>query len=209
MGSFLWTAAALLSAIFLLPGDPVYAAGCSIEQRIELAKAGYKKAEVDELCAQSSQASPQTTNPSVAPASTPIRVLQAASYNAVDTPDISTFHTRWKCEFLSDSVKMNNIKRTFGGYDSRVYPYNIMYIESTRPFAPQFEADKSAGTIMAHVTITASGIRGANNRCRAVVVWQEGIGAEQFDALVAEKRREQESVIRALAALGIKQNRTE
>jgi hypothetical protein len=146
------------------------------------------------LCAQGASA-PQA-------ARTPDEVLAAATYDAVETGPLSRIYSaREKCEFLSDSVKVNNNKKTFGGYYSKVIPYSRF---SNYKKARQFHADKQKGVINASLAITAFGIDVANETCFAVLWFRQNIAPEDFDGLAARAEAELDAVTKALNAKGAK-----
>tara|TARA_R110000782_G_scaffold199510_2_gene288500 strand:- start:345 stop:1280 length:936 start_codon:yes stop_codon:yes gene_type:complete len=170
---------------------------CSVDQRIELAKAGYDKAEVDALCEQGAGA---PTAPVAAAPKTPDEVLAAATYDADDTgPFKRIFSTREKCEFLGDSVKVNNNKKTFGGYYSKVIPYRAF---STYKTGRQFNAVREKNSLSASLAITAFGFGNANETCYAVLVRRDGIAPEDFDSVAAAAEAELDAVTQALNAKG-------
>lgn len=187
--------AALALAIAMLSPATAQAA-CSIDQRIELAKAGYNNEEIDALCAEGASA------PEAARAMTPDEVLAAATYDAVETPPFNRIYSaREKCEFLSDSVKVNNNKKTFGGYYSKVIPYGRF---SNYKNARQVHADKEKGVFNASLKITAFGIDVANETCFAVLWFRKDVAPEDFDSLTARAEAELDAVTQALNAKGAK-----
>jgi hypothetical protein len=172
------------------------AQGCSVDQRIELAKAGYDKAEVEALCAADMSA------PAVAtPGRTPDEVLSAATYDADDNgPFKRIFATREKCEFLSDMVRVNNNKKTFGGYYSKLMHYSIFDVGKHQA---QLVADRGAGTLSASISMTAWGLGAANETCYALLIRRQDIAPEVFDAAVAGAKAEFDAVRGALIAKGV------
>jgi len=170
---------------------------CSVDQRIELAKTGYGKAEVDALCAAGDVA---PAEPVAAVAKTPDEVLAAATYDADDTgPFKRIFSTREKCEFLGDSVKLNNNKKTFGGYYSKVIPYRAF---STFKTSRQFNAVRDKNSVSASLAITAFGLGNANETCYAVLIRRDGIAPEDFDSVAGAAEAELDAVAKALNAKG-------
>jgi hypothetical protein len=172
---------------------------CSVDQRIELAKAGYGKAEVEALCTAGDGA---PAEPVTAVAKTPDEVLAAATYDADDTGTFKRiFSTREKCEFLGDSVKLNNNKKTFGGYYSKVIPYRAF---STYKTSRQFNAVREKNSVSASLAITAFGFGNANETCYAVLVRRDNIALEDFDSVAAAAEAELDAVTQALNAKGAK-----
>lgn len=167
---------------------------CSIDQRIELARAGYDKTEVNELCAAGEQES------SAQAQKTPDEVLAAAIYEGSETPPLNRMYSsREKCEFLGDSVKLNNNKKTFGGYYSKVIPYNKF---STYKSSRLLNVDRDRRIINAMLAITAFGIGAANETCIAVLIHRENVAPEDFDTLEAWAKGELDAVTQALNAKG-------
>lgn len=174
---------------------------CSVDQRIELAKAGYDKTEADALCEQGAGA---PTAPVAAAPKTPDEVLAATTYDADDTgPFKHIFSAREKCEFLGDSVKVNNNKKTFGGYYSKVIPYRAF---STFKTSRKFHGARDKGVVEAWLSITAFGLGNANETCYAMLIRRHDIAPEDFDALAAAAEAELDAVTQALNTKGAQIN---
>jgi hypothetical protein len=181
-----------LSGAFLSGLMNAAAEGCSVEQRIELAQAGYEKVEVDALCAA------DTAAPA---AKTPDEVLVAATYDADDDgPFKRIFSKREKCEFLSDRVRVNNNKKTFGGYYSKLMRYEVFDVGKRQA---QFSSSRETGTLSASISMTAWGLGTANETCYALLIRRQGIAPEALDAAVAEAQAEYDAVRAALVAKGV------
>ena len=164
--------------------------GCTIEQRIELAKAGYDKAEVETLCAQSAA---RTSGP--APRGS-LEVLQAATYDVPTEKRLTKIYgLESKCEFLEHSVRMhrNGLKE-------------LSYSELFSGKAMRgdvFNANRSKGVISAHILVTKPKITGYDT-CYAFHVLRTGISADEFDTLAAELKLEFDAVKAALAERGVR-----
>jgi hypothetical protein len=182
---------------------------CTIDQRLELAKAGYDKAEVETLCAAQSANAPSADSGAAQPAQssvdarTPLQVLAEARYDGEDAGTWSRiYHSRNKCEFLADSIKINNNVKTFGGYYSKVIPYKKFAMSTGRRAPPlQFDADK--GVLSASLSLTAYGFGTANQTCYAYLARGADISPADMPGLEREVRAEFESVRSALTAMGV------
>ena len=181
--------AALGLAIAIM--TPVSAkAACSIEQRIELAKAGYDKAEVEALCAES-----QAEGPAPARRSS-LEVLQSATYDVLVEKRLAKIYgLESKCEFLERAVRM----RRKGVKD---IAYNELF--SGKPQRGDvFHLDRGKGVISAHILVTKPKVTGYDT-CYAMVVLRTGVSADEFDALAASLKREFDAVKLALAERGVR-----
>lgn len=183
-----------LGCICLL--QPVGAlAQCVVQDRVELAKAGYSKAEIEAMCANQTPArepAPQRTTD-------PVSVLRAARYDSSEDPAFGgMWHPRNQCEFLSDQIKLNNIKKTFGGYKSSVIPYRNFWANTQKLFV-----DRQKGIVSAQVLLVAMGILDANETCYALLDRRLNVPADQIDAVEREVRGSFDNVLGALKAMGV------
>jgi hypothetical protein len=166
-----------------------FAAECSVEQRIDLAKAGYDKAEIEALCA----AGPE--NQAEAPPSLDtFSVLTSATYDAATKGAAKRyFGPEKKCQFLESSVKLND------GKTPREFSYDAFSSLSEK--GHRFYSKLRNGIVTAHIAITANG--DDDETCYAMLVRRRDVDADRFDAFVEEKRREYEAVIAALRTRGV------
>lgn len=188
--------AALGLAIALLTPASAQAA-CSIEQRIELAKAGYDKAEVERLCSEAATpapvASPQITTD-------PLAVLRSATYDVGTKGGAKVmFPPEAQCQFLGDRVRVHQ-KRLIGGREPKDIPFSAFSSVSER--GHRFYSKTRNGIVTAHIAISAN-VDGDDAICFVMLVRRRDIDASGFDAFVADKQREFDGVLGALQALGI------
>jgi hypothetical protein len=191
MRQVLFLGAALMVGALAASAEP-----CTVDQRIELAKAGYDKAEVEAMCtaqAAAPQAPPRQLSPD--------EVLASATYDADDDgPFKRIFSTREKCEFLPDRVRVNNNVKTFGGHYSKLMRYEVFDVGKTQR---QLSADRDKGVLSAWISMTAWGIGTANETCYALLIRRSGLAAEDFDSAEASARAEMDAMEQALKAKGV------
>jgi hypothetical protein len=179
----------------LLLCGAVQAHACSIQDRIDLSRAGYSKPEIEDLCLKN--AAPASAAQPARP--DPVSVLKSASYDGSDDPALQEmWHPRNHCEFLDDKVMLNNIKKTFGGYKSKVVPYREFWAASQKLLA-----DRQKGGVSAHVMIMAMGFSNANETCYVQLARRIRVAPDEFDKVEVEVRQEHEGVLNALRAMGV------
>lgn len=180
-------------------------AACSVEQRIELAKAGYDKSEVERLCSQEVSAppaaipqAPLATGPQAA--ADPLAVLRSATYDVGTKGGAKVmFPPEAQCQFLGDRVRVHE-KRLIGGREPKDIPLSAFSSVSEK--GHRFYSKLRNGIVTAHIAISAI-MDGDEVMCFVMLVRRRDIEAGGFDAFVAEKQREYEGVQAALKALGV------
>lgn len=183
-------------------------AACSVEQRIELAKAGYEKSEVERLCAEEDLAKPAATPSSVEPAK-PESILERATYDGYDPArDPGRARTNigpeQQCEFHDGFVRMNGFKQRSDGYEARDYEAKDFPDNATGVTMRKFDAKPKKGAVYAFIQITGvSGMFKSQGTCWAMFARSENMSANDFSSAEAGLRREFDAVLRALAAKGI------
>ena len=192
-----------LAVALLIPANAQ--AACSIDQRIELAKAGYDKGEVERLCSEEVPATPAVTplpSPATAPqaATDPLAVLRSATYDVGTRGGAKAmFPPEAQCQFLGDRVRVHE-KRLIGGREPKDIPLSAFSSVSEK--GHRFYSKLRNGIVTAHIAISAN-MDDDEAMCFVMLVRRRDIEASGFDAFVADKQREYEAVQAALKALGI------
>lgn len=182
--------AGILSGLVLWLIGSGAAGACTVEQRIDLAKAGYDKEEVEALCAEDA-AKPAE----VQPQADSLTTLTSATYDAATKGGAKHyFGPEKRCQFLADAVRLND------GKTPREFSYDAFSSLSEK--GHRFYSKLRNGIVTAHIAITANG-GGDDKTCYAMLVRRRDVDADRFDSFVEEKRREYEAVISALRARGV------
>jgi hypothetical protein len=184
------TTAVLLGLGLWLAGAAAASAGsCTIDQRIELAKAGYDKAEIEALCAEGPE------NQAEAPPSLDtLSVLTSATYDAATKGGAKHyFGPEKRCQFLDGAVRLND------GKTPREFPYDAFSSLSEK--GHRFYSKLRNGIVTAHIALTVKD--DDDETCYAMLVRRRDVDADRFDIFVGEKRREFDAVIAALKARGV------
>lgn len=174
-------------------------AQCATQDRIDLAKAGYSKVEIETICA-SAPTMPAKAKPKLeSQKQDPVSVLKAAKYVSSEDPALGgMWHPRNQCEFLDDQVKLNNIKKTFGGYKSTVIPYANFWAGSQ-----MIRADRDKGIVSGVIHLTAMGALYGNESCYAMLDRRMGVAPDKFDATEVEVRTSFKQVLEALGSMSV------
>jgi hypothetical protein len=188
-----------LSLVITLLMPATAQAVCSIEQRIELAKVGYDKAEVERLCSEAAVPAPAARPQVPQPASTD-QILSSATYDGYDPArgDPESARTNIgperRCQFHKGYVRLKGSSKFIDVPDGSLYIDGIT----------RFEAEPTKGLIIARISLTALGFSYASERCWALFVLKYNVDADGFAGRTAEFRREYDQVLQALAARGIR-----
>ncbi len=174
-------------------------AQCSIQDRIDLAKSGYQKVEIEELCAGAASLPDKAEAQPMQLKSDPVSVLRAVKYDGSEDPALGgMWHPRNKCEFLHDQVRLNNVKKTFGGYKSIVIPYSNFWADTQL-----IRADRDKGFVTGVIHLTSMGVLDGNENCYAMLDRRVGVSGGQFDATKLEVQATFKQVLEALGELGV------
>lgn len=180
----------LAFALILFGVSAASAQTCTARQRIELAGAGYDKAEIEALCLE------QAAGPSEAPPPDPTQVLMSATYDAATGSAAKRyFAPEDKCVFLEDRIRVNGKKGL-----AKELPYSAFSSFGLK--GHRFESKRKNGIVTSHIEITAAPDSGKES-CFAMLVRRRDVNADEFDAFVAEKRQEFDTVLDALKARGV------